>query len=116
MNKFKKELKRLREEKGLTQAQLARELGVSRSTIGNYEQGIREPDFESLEAIADYFNVSMSILLDDQTDIEVYLRRRNEHLYDYLQRFLKLDAHDKARIEERIDMLLESDKYKETSS
>ena len=62
-------IKRLRLERGITQEQLAAMLKVSRSTIGMYETGSREPDFETCEAIADIFNVDMDYLLG-RTSIE----------------------------------------------
>ena len=60
-------LKRLRKESDLTQRDLGRLLGVSESTIGMYERNQREPAFEMLEAIADYFNVDMDYLTDRTT-------------------------------------------------
>lgn len=62
-------LKRLRMQNGLTQKQLADVLGISESTVGMYERGHREPAFELLEAIADYFNVDMDYLTG-RTDVE----------------------------------------------
>lgn len=62
MSTFGTTLRRLRTENKLTQKQLADSLGLAFSTISMYERGIREPDFETLEAIADYFNVSMDVL------------------------------------------------------
>ena len=41
--------------------ELADKLGVTRSRIGMYETAKREPDFESLEAIADFFSVLTAI-------------------------------------------------------
>lgn len=55
-------LKQLRIESKLTQKEFARIMGVSESTIGMYERNQREPAFEVLEAIADYFNVDMDYL------------------------------------------------------
>ena len=60
---FSNNLKMLRNEKHITQQQLADALGLSRSTIGMYEKGEREPDFETSEAIADYFNVRLDDLV-----------------------------------------------------
>lgn len=60
---FANRLRDLRSEKGLTQGELAAELKMSKSRIGMYELGNREPDFETLEFIADYFNVDMDYLL-----------------------------------------------------
>ena len=55
-------LKKLRKQNDLTQNQLGTVLGISESTVGMYERGQREPSFEMLEAIADYFNVDMDFL------------------------------------------------------
>lgn len=60
---FSENLKILREKKQMTQQQLADKLKISRSTIGMYENGSREPDFETLELIADFFNVNMDRLI-----------------------------------------------------
>ena len=56
-------LKQLRRESKLTQRELAKILGISESTVGMYERNQREPAFEMLETIADYFNVAMSDLI-----------------------------------------------------
>jgi transcriptional regulator with XRE-family HTH domain len=61
---FNTRLKKLRQNKGITQDQLAKETGINRSTLGMYEAGKREPNFETLELLADYFNVDMNTLLD----------------------------------------------------
>ena len=74
MIEFADKIKGLRELKGWSQEELARRLGVSRSAIGNYEQGIRRPNFEDLEAIADVFNCTITYLVgDDMTPDEVSL-------------------------------------------
>ncbi len=63
MGNFQNIFKRLRASSGLTQAEFAEKIGISRSTIGMYETGAREPDFDTLEAIADFFNVDTDYLL-----------------------------------------------------
>lgn len=60
----------LRKRNNMTQAGLAQKLGLSRSAVSMYESGQREPDFETLEAIADVFNVNMSVLIDKPRDEE----------------------------------------------
>lgn len=52
----------LRKRQGLTQQQLADKLNMSRSAIGMYETGKREPEIEVLEAFADFYNVDMNTL------------------------------------------------------
>lgn len=63
MGDFQNVFKKLRLSHGYTQAELADALGISRSRIGMYETGAREPDFETLEIIADFFNVDTDYLL-----------------------------------------------------
>ena len=63
MKDFAQKLKELRLEKGLTQAETAKELGLSRNAIGNYETGIREPSLEILVKICILFNVTSDYLL-----------------------------------------------------
>ena len=60
---FAERLKDLRKEKTLSQADLAKELGVSQRSISSWETGFRQPDFETLEILAKYFGVSTDYLL-----------------------------------------------------
>ena len=57
-------LKQLRQERGITQNKLAEKLGLSRSTIAMYETNASEPDLETLNSIASFFNVSIDYLLE----------------------------------------------------
>ena len=71
MPDFSTVFKNLRKDNNLTQAELAKKLGVAPSTVGMYERGQREPDFETLEKIANCFSVNMNTLLgkENETDI-----------------------------------------------
>lgn len=70
---FNERLKELRERKGLSQVALADKLGVSKSAVSMYERGERNPDFETLEIIADFFNVDMNYLLGKDDGSVYYL-------------------------------------------
>ena len=70
MTNFNEMMKYLRTSRDVTQAELARAIGVSPSTVGMYETGERQPNFEIEEKIADYFNVSLDTLRGKHT-IEV---------------------------------------------
>lgn len=60
---FRLRIKELREEKGLSQKKLAEALGVSPGTIGNWESGIREPNFDMVTKVAEFFQVTVDYLL-----------------------------------------------------
>ena len=74
MASFSDRLRYLRERSGFSQAEMAdilTSLGgakVSRSTVGMWESGKRMPSRESLETMADYFNVPMDYLLGREDD------------------------------------------------
>ena len=61
---FAEKLKELRQQKGMTQSELAKLLKMQRSTLGMYETGKREPNFEILNMFANFFNVDMNTLMD----------------------------------------------------
>lgn len=56
-------IKFLREEKGVTQAQLADDIGLTRLSIGNYEQSKRLPDVTTIVKLAEYFGCDTGYLL-----------------------------------------------------
>ena len=58
----------LRKQKGLTQKDMADFLGISRQAYANYETGNREPDLTTLKRIAEYFNVSVDFIVDNETE------------------------------------------------
>ena len=63
MGTFGQRLKELRNDRGISQNELSKHIGVSKSSVNMYERDEREPGFETLEAIADFFNVNMDYLL-----------------------------------------------------
>ncbi len=63
MNKIAERLKELRLEKNLTQAQLAKELDVTQTTLGKWELGQRTPNADTIMKICKYFKVSADYLI-----------------------------------------------------
>lgn len=58
-----KNLRKLREEAHVSQAALARALGVAQNTVSNWENGNRDPSNEALMRVADFFGVTVDYLL-----------------------------------------------------
>lgn len=59
---MKNRLKEIRQEKNLSQTDIAKALGVTRQAISLYEKGDRELKLETWQKLADYFNVSVPYL------------------------------------------------------
>lgn len=117
------EFKRLRESRELTQVDMAKILDVSRSTIGMYEQGKREPDFETLEKIADFFNVDLDQLTGRETTqkdrrqiCDLMERCYGDKTYEVVKSLLKLDPSDRQTVSLLIQSMLANDKYKKAAS
>ena len=64
-----KNLKELRIESGLSQAQLAERTGLSQSAIARWELGKTEPTASVIELLAEFFNISTETLLQGDVDI-----------------------------------------------
>ena len=60
---FNENLKNARERKGMSQKDVAEEIGVAKSTYSLYESGNREPNVQTIKKIADVLNVSADDLL-----------------------------------------------------
>ncbi len=56
-------LKNLRNERGLSQMQVAQSLKISQPTYSHYENGDREPDIQMLIDLANFYRVSIDILV-----------------------------------------------------
>ncbi len=65
---FALKLKELREEKGLSQAQLARELNVGIGSVGMWESTQRTPPAKRMKLIANYFGITVDELLEVTPD------------------------------------------------
>lgn len=99
MGNFQNIFKELRISNGMTQSETAEKLGISRSTIGMYETGAREPDFKTLEKIADFFHVNVDYLLGRIGQDTIPARENNQY-------YLNDDARDMAQF------LFENPEYK----
>lgn len=69
MKVFFKRLKHLRQKEGLTQQQIADLVHVNRVTYTNWESGAREPNFQTLLKLADFFEVSLDWLFGRKVEL-----------------------------------------------
>ncbi len=62
-NYFGRQLKELRQAKGMTQKELGEVLGFCNQTVSFWESGRREPDYDCLVRISNFFEISIDELL-----------------------------------------------------
>ena len=68
---FATRLRQAREQSGLTQQDLAEKLGVTKSAIGNYENGVSSPKWDVLLKIFDILHVEPNFLYQDSFSLDV---------------------------------------------
>ena len=68
---FSSMLKKLREQRNLSQKDIAQYLGVTRQAVASYELAKREPDYEILRKLADFYGVSVDYLLGRTENNEI---------------------------------------------
>ena len=121
MSKFHTRLKKLRIDSGYTQDQLAKKLGITKSRLGMYEIGQRNPDFETLELIADFFNVDMNYLLGkSSTTTRIQLNNTSAVINNVeldaikialLQNYVNLNSEGQQKLKTYSDDLISSGRY-----
>lgn len=90
------------------QKEVADAIRVSPQTFNTWCKGIAIPRMGKIQALADYFNVPKSALIDAQASPDLPVRPLCPPGYD------KLDEVDRAKADGYIEALLSADKYKKT--
>lgn len=91
-------IKELRKEKSITMKRLGEIIGVSEGAVSQYENGKRQPDYDILKKIADYFNVSTDYLLgrtdNPQQNIDQQLEGIEFALYGEIKELTEEEKQD----------------------
>lgn len=82
-------LVKLRKEKGLSQEQLAEELGLSRQAVSKWERAESSPDTDNLICLAKLYNVSLDELLMTDDDLETI---KEEQVKDSNESFFNINS------------------------
>ncbi len=90
-------IKELRQLKGVTQGEIADKLNITSQVISRYENNLREPDIQTLCALADFFGVTIDYLVEHSpagSSDNPFTANELELIGEYR----KLDAADQARL------------------
>ena len=96
-----------REKLGINQVELAKLIGVSKQTVSNWENDNRIPPTQTLDKLANIFNVTTDSLLGRNAVLQSDTRVDMENDEDYIvaKEISKLDADDKEFIKRMIKKL-----------
>ena len=78
-------LKEIREAQGMSQASVAKHLGISRSSYFNWENGKTKPNQKNLSVLAELFGVAETYFLSEHEIVEVYLELNEENRQEALR-------------------------------
>lgn len=110
---MKNNLKRIREMRGLEQADVARDLDISLSTYRSWEQGSRGLNGEKLITFANYFGVSTDTILGSQfSELEDFTTQTEEEA-NLLDMFHSLNVDGQRVALAVLDALAKSGNYSE---
>ncbi|MCD1259472.1 helix-turn-helix transcriptional regulator [Paenibacillus athensensis] len=85
MIKYGERIAQLRENSALTQEELAGKLGISRAALSHYETSRREPDYDTINKIAAFFNVSIDYLLSSTGSEPAPVNQPARHVAELLE-------------------------------
>ena len=101
---FGKRLAELRKGKQLSQHEFAEQIGMSRSMVSFYEAKAKNPSIDVLEKLADFFEVSPTFFIADETKKS----RPNGRLDEQVERIKKLSPHKQRMVLNTIEAMLNS--------
>ena len=115
-------IKQLRKKKGISQSELAEVIGVKNNTVSTWERGTRKPDFEVLNLLSDYFEVSFEYILgssdkeearvkptQDELD-QLALSALADDLYDNMKKYCQLSTKSQKMIDALINATYQMEK------
>ena len=115
-------IKQLRKKKGISQSELAEVMGVKNNTVSTWERGTRKPDFEALNLLSNYFEVSFEYILgssdkeearvkptQDELD-QLALSALADDLYDNMKKYCQLSTKSQKMIDALINATYQMEK------
>ena len=115
-------INQLRKKKGISQSELAEVIGVKNNTVSTWERGTRKPDFEALNLLSDYFEVSFEYILGSSDKEEARVKpTQNEldqlassaladDLYDNMKKYCQLSTKSQKMIDALINATYQMEK------
>jgi transcriptional regulator with XRE-family HTH domain len=107
-------IKKLRQEKNLTQVELAERVGIHQKQISSYERGVNTPSTDVLIKLAEAFNVTLDYLAFDAGGrVATLLNIQDRELLRRFEAIDQLSENEKNLAKEMLDLLILKHKFQE---
>lgn len=113
---FAGRLRQAREQAGLTQQDLAKKLGVTKSAIGNYENGVSSPKWDILIKIFDVLHVDPNFLYQDDFSFRSESSSLTPQQQALLASFDQLNDEGQDKAVEYVEDLVMTGRYKKAAA
>ena len=113
MQPIGKNIKRIREEKGLTQQAIADLIAMHRSNYSRVETGDRDLSIEAIGKIAKFFNMSIDDLVNFEGEIPNEVTFEDKNTIEQMQLIQQLDEEDKTTVFKIVETMLTKKKFKD---
>jgi transcriptional regulator with XRE-family HTH domain len=107
-------IKRLREEKGLLQKQVASQCGLGISHYSKIEKGQREASVELLDKLANLYGITIDQIVHMDTEVPKEVTVEDKTASEQVRLIAELDEKDKSVIFSMIDSMLTKKKFKDS--
>lgn len=113
MQHIGKNIKRIREEKGLTQQSIADLIAMHRSNYSRVETGDRDLSIDAIGKIAKYFNITIDQLVNFEGDIPQEVTIEDKSLAEQIKLIQGLELEEKNMVFKMVDTFLTQKKFKD---
>ena len=112
-NTLAKNIKKIREEKGLTQQSIADLIAMHRSNYSRVETGDRDLSIDAIGKIAKYFNITIDQLVNFEGDIPQEVTIEDKSLAEQVKLIQGLELEEKNMVFKMVDTFLTQKKFKD---
>ena len=113
MQHIGKNIKRIREEKALTQQSIAYLIAMHRSNYSRVETGDRDLSIDAISKIAKYFNMTIDQLVNFESDIPQEVNIEDKSLAEQIKLIQGLELEEKNMVFKMVDTFLTQKKFKD---
>ena len=109
-------IKRLRQERGWSQGQLAQKLKIHQKQISKYERGLHVPSVEVLVQIASIFNVSLDYMTFEDSEDTSQIQIADRELIQRLNEINHFSEQDKTTLKALLDIFITKSRFQRLAS